>query len=135
MNGYVTFSTPHIASFGRVFPLPSPSDTLAMIAPFWADMDGSALIGGQSEVFYHVYERRDPSLPVSPMTTFIMNRVQREVTIYTGASHFKPSLVVLVTWHNMKPWPQLFYQNKVSMSILRNVNVQYTTILRGRVYA
>jgi len=119
VNGYVTFQRPYTASVPRTFP-----PTLSIIAPFWSDID---LTSGSGRVFFRCYSRDvilpNPfnascqndagSWPPAARDNCIFEAVQREIKQYYGNTNFQPTMVCVVTWQSVQPYPSKETSNEV----------------------
>ena len=84
-----------------------------MIAPFWADIDLNLTPG---KVLYHVYSREllDPAYEyIMPRDKLVLDWVTNQISTNVGDYDFAPSLVVVITWLNVSPYPGPRSKNEV----------------------
>lgn len=117
VNGYVTFELGLVSWLPAKFPhssLPSFFRFLPMIAPFWADIDLRQTPG---KVLYHVYSREllDPSYEyIMPRDKLVFDWVTDQIWTNVGDYGFLPTMVVVVTWQKVSPYPGYKTNNEVA---------------------
>lgn len=131
VNGYVTFELGLRAWLPANFPhssLPSFNRFLPMIAPFWADIDLRQTPG---KVLYHVYSREllDPSYEyIMPRDKLVFDWVTDQIWTNVGDYGFVPTMVVVVTWQTVSPYPGYQTNNEVKPVVLFDLHCSCETI-------
>ena len=101
-NGYITFKYPFKSSTPVQFPLAGRLKDIPVVAPFWAHTDTDNIPVNASQVFYHIYDLEEP---VSEESQFVMDLATRDAEAYQGDAEFQASLVIVITWERMVPFP------------------------------
>ena len=111
INGYVTFDDSMVQWWTEFFPL-SRSRKIPMIAPFWGDFDGHLRMQGISTVFAKVYQKPASGVATG-VTKEVLRRANHDVATFKFDPSFDASIVVVITWENMKPYWASFYNTEV----------------------
>ena len=77
----------------------------------------SLLFFTQSQVFYHVVEKTDPNANIGAHEQSYIDRAEEDVAEWAGDTDFKASLVIVITWHNLVPYPSSTYEGQVTILI------------------
>ena len=81
-------------------------DNIAMMTPFWADIDGFALRNNYSHVYYHVYQRTVKST-IQKTANEVLTMASEHVQHYDksgGFTQFQANWILVVTWENLCPY-------------------------------
>ena len=108
MNGYVTFDVRFRQWWSSFFPLTGTWQKFVMLAPFWGDLDSHLRIPGESEVWYQFYQQPFGAI-LGTQVTSIIERATHDVRTFRGDTGFTASTVIVITWHNMKPYWQSWW--------------------------
>ena len=128
MNGFVTFGRGYTSYTPRYF---ERSSHLRIIAPFWADADGSgqsysgcSSLNSDSVVYYQIYEndvyrygvrsKADPyKIVLNSKVQLIITRAQQDVRLRDY--EFDVSWVAVITWNRMRKYPWYSTLGRVSI--------------------
>ena len=133
MNGYVTFGRGMVSWYPQSFPLYSGSD-VAVLAPFWSDIDlrdyyvyyyyyfyyfnpyQQSYMRNPGRIYYHCYSHPVGSSPGNSQEKQVFDRVSKLVKNYASDSVFSPTMVCVITWCNVPPYPFTTMSTEVSYS-------------------
>ncbi|XP_068697609.1 mucin-like protein [Montipora foliosa] len=81
-------------------------DNIAMMAPFWADIDGFAIWNKYSHVYYQVYQRTAQST-IQKTANEVLTMASEHVQHYDKSgqfTQFQANWILVVTWENLCPY-------------------------------
>ena len=109
MNGFVSLGQPHNTDRIGRFPKRPPK---AIIAPFWANADSSFGEDG-GKVYYKLYTPYNRSMESTVLrqrvTSDVVNSYLASVNNSKDIKGFNASDVIIVTWHEVAPFPAFYY--------------------------
>lgn len=128
VNGFVSLGEGYVSWTPVNFPFNLPSgyyydyayyngysyyyNNLNIIAAFWADIDTRG--NGPGRIHYNVYSRNYFSYsPSSTLEQKVFDWVADKIRNRAGDSGFWPSMVVVITWENVSPYPYYYTMPQV----------------------
>ena len=114
INGFVTFDQPYpyVSWWPEYFPIYYLD--IGMIAPFWTDIDLRPFYGVEpGSLFYQCYSRSYIGQPLTANEQEVFNTAQQTVQDYYGDYSFEPTMVCVITWWNVQPYPNYFFTYQV----------------------
>lgn len=92
-------------------------NNLNIIAAFWADIDTRG--SGPGRIYYNVYSRDYFSYsPSSALEQRVFDWADDNIRNRAGDSGFWPSMVVVITWENVSPYPYYYTMPQVKKFLL-----------------
>lgn len=117
INGFVTLGHPFISFSPSLFPLAISNGTV-IIAPFFADIDLRPAFDtvAPGRLFYQCYSRSYIGQPLSDSQQGVFDRALQAVQSYYGDYSFEPTMICVITWSNVQPYPSFLNTLEVCQS-------------------
>lgn len=103
VNGLVSFGQPFPSASPVLFPIKGVQ--IAIIAPFWADIDLTYTTTGK--IWYNEYSRSSDDIGIEPIDArshSLFTRAKHDVQEVHGDTGFTPTNVIVVTWQGVPPY-------------------------------
>ena len=87
---------------------------MAVIAPFWTDLD---LSYGDGTIYYNCHSRLNENFEdafVSIESLFVFNVTDEFIKQYKGDDGFSSAMVCIITYYKVSPFPSFYKYDEVS---------------------
>lgn len=110
VNGHLSLSGVYFDATPKKFPI--LDDTIALIAPFFADID---LRQSSGQVYHRCHAKASGGLieQVS-QSDGLLELAKQQINTHYSDADFQPSMVCVITWWNVQPFPSFLTAEEVS---------------------